>query len=125
MPEVEFWTVNPFLFSECEQLNRVGINFGAAGTRRSGDGTIWLEYPPVASEDFPLDVEIDGETPTYARRHSTSQEGDLSWVKASHLKDFNSVVIDLGRYRGEGRYDIRLHFAKAVAVDSVLVQMRE
>ena len=123
MPEVEVWTVNPFRPAEDGgRLKQLGINFGAAGTRRAEDGTVWLEYPPVASEEFPIGIEVDGDSPRYTRRHSTSQEGDLSWVKASCLTDFSSITIDGGKDQSDGRFDVRLFFAESVPSDAVLLQ---
>ena len=120
MPEVEVWTVNPFKIDE--RVRRIGINLGAAGTRRADSGTVWLEYPPTATEEFPLNVKVDGENVSYKRRHASSQTGDLAWVKASYLSGFSSIAIELGEEQANDRFDVRLYFANPTSGDAILVQ---
>ncbi len=123
MPDVEVWTVNPFELGEvATNVANVGINFGAAGTRRANDGTVWMEYPPVASEKFPIKVSVQGENVVYRRRHSSTQSGELSWVKASHLRNAQSITIDLGKQQANDCFDVRLYFSQPVADDAVAVQ---
>ena len=124
MPEVEVWTVNPFKSeAETTAVSRLGINFGAAGTRRAGDGTVWMEYPPTSSDEFPVPVEIDGEKPSYSRRHASSQTGDLPWVHASALEGFSSIVLKVNSKEEVSRnYTVRCHFPKPVSDDLILVQ---
>ncbi len=43
-------------------MRRVGINFGAPGVRRSGDGLLWLPYPRIRGVSLPsilVSVEMD------------------------------------------------------------------
>ena len=125
MPEVEVWTVNPFK-SEDEQtaISRLGINFGAAGTRRAEDGTVWMEYPPMSSDEFAVSVTIDGEELSWSRRHASSQSGDLPWVHASTLEGFSSIVLKVTSQSANALtgYTVRCHFSKPVSDDVLLVQ---
>ena len=124
MPEVEVWTVNPFTAEDAPAtISRLGINFGAAGTRRAKDGTVWAEYPSASDDAFPVDVRIEGE-PSYSRRHSSTQTGPMPWMTASHVSDFDAIAIQLDDSTSSEsrRYTVRLFFQGQNGGEQVLVQ---
>ncbi|MDB4632500.1 PQQ-binding-like beta-propeller repeat protein [bacterium] len=100
MPDVELWTYNRYGVDSPtdENIERVGINFGAPGDRRSAEGTLWLESPSVGG-DSPLvrvDVEpIEDEKVAYFRRHSSQVESEsaLRWVAASGIYNARKITI--------------------------------
>lgn len=97
MPEMDLWTYSQFGLdgAEGERIQRVGINFGAAGDRRAPDGTLWLEYPDTSGGISPgLGVAVKGDHASYFRRHSTQVTGDgLAWVCSSGLLGAETITI--------------------------------
>lgn len=123
MPDVEVWTLNPFEKPETlGSLTRLGVNFGAAGTRRAADGTVWVEYPPAAEAEFPLPIKLDGNDVKFTRRHSSTQTGDLAWVRASAVQGVDSVELTVAEPDSPQKFSVRLHFATPVSDDWYLVQ---
>lgn len=123
MPDVDVWTMNPFEKPETlGSLTRLGVNFGAAGTRRADDGTVWVEYPPAAEVEFPLELKLDGNNVKFTRRHSSTQTGELPWVHASAVKGVLAVELTVSEPDSPQRFTVRLHFADPVSEDRYLVQ---
>ncbi len=100
MPDVELWTYNRYGVDadEHEAVSRVGINFGAPGDRRDGDGTLWLEHPSVGGSSPAVTVTV--EAPAEAkietfRRHSSQvhTQQSLSWVAASGIRNPKKITI--------------------------------
>ena len=56
-PRAEMWTFNSYEWSGRPVL-RAGINFGAPGDRKAGNGTLWTDWPSVGdkSPDLPVTV---------------------------------------------------------------------
>ncbi|HIJ53866.1 MAG TPA: PQQ-binding-like beta-propeller repeat protein [Planctomycetes bacterium] len=129
MPEVEMWTFNPIKAGDMS-IRRLGINFGAPGDRKAGNGTLWLDYPSVGGPSPAVKMTIAPMKPKWFRSHSSRiHKGVLEWVEASGAKGITSINIKLtasGKKKAESavsepdpladpnqrRYTIRLHFAE-------------
>ncbi|MFV2065933.1 MAG: malectin domain-containing carbohydrate-binding protein, partial [Pirellulales bacterium] len=124
MPDVEVWSVSLVEAPKPnDRVQRVGLNLGAPGDRRTSEGTVWLEYPVVAGEASPLSAEVDGSSARYFRHHgSMITDGELPWVTASGAIDLRRLAIRLGpENNGEKtetrRYTVRLFFAEPEDVE--------
>lgn len=97
MPAMDMWTYSQFGLdgAEGERVRRVGINFGAPGDRRGGDGTLWLDYPDTGAGVSPgVGVTIAGEQAAYFRHHSSRiTGGELPWVGASGIVNPDAIII--------------------------------
>ncbi len=113
MPENEMWTY-PGAQPVAGPIKRLGINFGAPGSRRADDGTLWLDYPHVGGPSPSVPIKITPENPQWFRRHASGLHGPgLTWVAASGAKGVGSVTITLDREATKERtYTVRLHFAE-------------
>lgn len=111
MPDVETWTVNTFTADSSVQ--RIGINFGAPGTRKAIDGTLWIEYPPaIQNAPPPIGIRVQGEQLKYFRRHSSIANGQYGWVIASGVEGVQKVVLTLPVRTDalEATYTVRCYF---------------
>ncbi|MCP5526289.1 MAG: PQQ-binding-like beta-propeller repeat protein [Verrucomicrobiales bacterium] len=123
MPEAEVWTYNLFdaAATKGERILRLGLNLGAPGDRRSADGTLWLDYPPLGGSNAPVVVRLTGNT-DYFRRHPTQvQDPALPWVTASGVEGIESLSVGMvsggGKaatdgHQGARTYTVRLHFSE-------------
>jgi outer membrane protein assembly factor BamB len=103
MPDVEFWT-----FGGKRSNDRVGINLGAPGDRRSDEGTLWVDVPSVGGQSEVIDVAILPKQPKYFRLHSSQLAGGrLKWVAASGVIGANEIRI---KSPAKGRLQLRLVF---------------
>lgn len=95
MPELEFWTISPTAAShtETDQLSRVGVNIGAPGDRRTEDGLLWLEYPPVAGPSPLLSVNLNDDATLFRHHSSSVAAGEESWILASGADNVRKVRI--------------------------------
>lgn len=96
MPEMELWTYSQFGLdaTEGDRIERVGINFGAPGDRRTEDGTLWLEYPSVGGDSPGLPITVTGKSVAYFRHHASQVGGaGLPWVTASGVRDCETITI--------------------------------
>jgi outer membrane protein assembly factor BamB len=96
MPDMEMWSYSLFGLDgeDGDRIERVGVNFGAPGDRRSEEGTMWLEFPEVGGDSPSLQVTVTGERASYFRRHASQVSGPgLPWVAASGVIDCESVRI--------------------------------
>lgn len=127
MPDVEVWTLNPFQLPDEQQgfVSNLGINFGAAGTRRADDGTVWMEYPPAMEDKFPLNMELEGDDAQFSRRHSSSQSGPYSWMKASSMRGFLSFGLQVCDPSAEREFSVQLHFPADVRAEEFYVEGSE
>lgn len=93
------------------KIERVGINFGAPGDRKTEDGTLWLAYPAVGGPSPKVEVRTEPATPEYFYRHSVWMEGGEGWpwVGASGVKGLRSVTVAGLK---PGTYTVRLMFAE-------------
>ena len=97
MPEMEMWTINheARLTEQGQEIDRIGINFGAPGDRVDDNGTLWIEYPPVGGEHPDLDIKVEGD-PGWYRTSSLSFRGEgPSWVGASGVTGATRITIPI------------------------------
>ncbi|MFQ5809770.1 MAG: PQQ-binding-like beta-propeller repeat protein, partial [Armatimonadota bacterium] len=90
MPDAEMWGL-----SRWPEEGPVGVNFGAPGSRRADDRTLWLEFP---STDYQTErpVTIAPENAARFHVHSSRLEGaGLKWVAASGCRGLTSATITL------------------------------
>ncbi len=112
MPEAELWTYGA-VADNTEQVDRIGVNFGAPGDRRDNSGTLWLDYPDVGGPSPTVKLKVDVDKPRWFRRHSSLVAGDgPHWVSASGGIGIRSVTLNLGKTKTPQRYTIRLHFSE-------------
>lgn len=111
MPEVEMWT--SFGTKDVKSaVKRLGLNFGAAGDRKSEDGTLWLEYPSIGGTSPNVQVATKPATPEPFRRHASAVTGPYNWVTSSGVKNINEVTITLGKMESPQKYTVKLYFAE-------------
>lgn len=97
MRELDIWTVNhdASAITKADRIEHIGINFAAPGDRKDDDGTLWLEYPNVAGDSAPLQIDFDGK-PRFTERHpATVESQDLPWVFASGVTGIRNVRINM------------------------------
>ncbi len=121
MPDVEVWTLNTHADPEPGTIRRVGVNFGAPGSRVE-DGLMWVNYPEqrhVSRPSLPVEIETaDGEDPHWFHRHSLRlAAAGPRWVAAGGVEGVRRVrlggLLSDGGNPGSGaRYTVRLHFAE-------------
>ncbi len=113
MPETfEQWAV--WGASSKESLNgkiqRLGLNFGAPGDRKTRDGTLWLDFPSVGGPSPEVDFTTEPAQPETFYQHSLwMQSGEgWPWVAASGVRGLRNA-----RLTGlkNGRYTVKLIFA--------------
>ncbi len=95
MPEVELWSVNTAasVKTHGERIDRVGINFGAAGDRRDTNGLLWLEYPANAGPSPPLKLQWNETTEVFTHHTSVVASSDYPWVMSSGLDGINRLTM--------------------------------
>lgn len=93
------------------KIERIGLNFGAPGDRRTDDGTLWLAYPAVGGPSPKVDVRTEPAAPEYFYRHSVWIEGGEGWpwVGASGVKGMQRVTVAGLK---PGSYTVRLVFTE-------------
>jgi PQQ-like domain len=91
-------------------IERLGINFGAPGDRKTRDGTLWLDYPSVGGPSPEIQVRTEPEKPEFYYKHSLWMKGGQGWpwVAASGVKALRSVTLSGLKL---GTYTVRLTFA--------------
>lgn len=113
MPEAEVWTF--FGAKEVKgTVRRLGLNLGAPGDRRAGDGTLWLEFPSVGGTSPAVQVKTIPARPELFRRHPSQVAGSYGWVASSGAKGLDELKITLTSDAKEPtrRYTVRLYFAE-------------
>jgi outer membrane protein assembly factor BamB len=93
------------------KIERLGINLGAPGDRKTEDGTLWLDYPSVGGPTPEIVVTTLPANPKFTYRHSiwmTPDEKTWPWVAASAATDIQSITIAGFK---PGAYQIKLTFA--------------
>jgi len=92
------------------KIERLGINFGAPGDRKTRDGTLWLDYPSVGGPSPEIQVRTEPEKPEFYYHHSIWMNGGQGWpwVAASGVKALRSATISGIK---SGTYTVRLTFA--------------
>ncbi len=110
MPDAEMWTF--FGNAPVKSVERLGLNFGAPGSRKTEDGTLWLEFPRSGAAAPAVKVTTKPESPEVFRRHSSTVEGPYNWVASSGLKNIKEVTVSLGEAKTPRTYTVRLYFAE-------------
>lgn len=93
------------------KIERIGVNFGAPGDRKTEDGTLWLDYPSVGGPSPEIAVRTEPALPETYYHHSVWIEGGEGWpwVAASGVKNLRSVTMSGLK---PGVYVVRLVFAE-------------
>ncbi|MDA1016860.1 MAG: PQQ-binding-like beta-propeller repeat protein [Planctomycetota bacterium] len=91
------------------KIQRLGVNLGAPGDRKTDDGTLWLNHPDVGGPSPQLSVTTNPEQPEFFYRHSLFMKGGEGWpwVTASGAKGLRSLTIEGLK---PGQYSVRLFF---------------
>ena len=113
MPDNEMWTYNS-LPDPAGRVNRIGVNFGAPGDRRTDDGTLWIDYPSVGGDSPDVPVSTMPETGIYYHHHSARYKGESPlWIAASGVEGLSSFTctVDSAAVRSVP-YTVRLYFAE-------------
>src|SRR5262249_28743924 len=87
-------------------VRHAGINLGAPGNRKSGDGGLWLEYPTAGGPSPRLPVAVTPARPDWFRRHESQVAGGAgpAWVAASGARDIRSLTVTLAPDAKERTY---------------------
>ena len=95
MPEVELWSVNTAasVKTHGQRIDRVGLNFGAAGDRRDTNGLLWLEYPANAGPSPPLKLRWNETTEVVTHHASVAASSDYPWVMSSGLDGITRLTM--------------------------------
>ena len=93
------------------KIERVGINFGAPGDRKTDDGTLWIGHPSVGGPSPKITVRTEPAAPEMYYHHSVWIEGGEGWpwVAASGCKGLRAVTVSGLK---TGSYVVRLTFAE-------------
>lgn len=93
------------------KIERIGLNFGAPGDRKTDDGTLWLGYPAVGGPSPKIAVQTEPAAPETYYHHSVWMEGGEGWpwVAASGCKGLHSVTVSGLK---ASSYVVRLVFAE-------------
>ena len=119
MPEVETWTYRPnqvdFLGqSDLGRVQRLGINLGGQGERRSPNGTLWFGVASPMRQGYALagiPATIKGgrrfQVPT-----ADVESPELNWIFAVGMTDVTSLSVPLSADKNvaEQSYTVRLYF---------------
>jgi hypothetical protein len=92
------------------KIQRIGINLGAPGDRKTRDGTLWLDFPSVGGPSPEIDFVTEPAKPEYFYQHSLWMKKGTgwSWVAASGAKGLRSAKLSGLQ---NGRYTVKLVFS--------------
>ncbi|MDP7019300.1 MAG: PQQ-binding-like beta-propeller repeat protein [Pirellulaceae bacterium] len=109
-PEHEQWS--SWGVGGADDIQRVGVNFGAPGDRMTDAGTLWLEHPQRGGPSPQLQVALEPESAEYFYRHSLWLRGGSGWpwVSASGVKGARAVSVN--GLKPDRTYTVRLFFAE-------------
>jgi outer membrane protein assembly factor BamB len=113
MPEAEMWTFNSIPW-DGTPVRQLGVNLGAPGDRRDGNGLMWFEFPIVGGPSPILDIVAEPAAAKSFYKHSARLGGDgLRWVAASGLRGVGRLTIPLAKGAEDERsFTVRLHFSE-------------
>ena len=92
------------------KIQRLGLNFGAPGDRKTRDGTLWLDHPSVGGPSPEIEIQTEPAQPETFYRHSVWMQGGEGWpwVAASGVKGLRRLTLAGLK---PGRYTVKLVFA--------------
>lgn len=92
------------------KIQRIGINLGAPGDRKTRDGTLWLDFPSVGGPSPEIDFTTEPAKPEYFYQHSLWMKKGTGWpwVAASGAKGLRSAKLSGLK---NGRYTVKLVFS--------------
>lgn len=92
------------------KIQRIGINFGAPGDRKTRDGTLWLDYPSVGGPSPEIELKTEPEKPEFFYQHSLwMKKGEgWPWVAASGVHGLRRVTLSGLK---NGRCTLKLTFS--------------
>ena len=92
------------------KIQRIGINLGAPGDRKTRDGTLWLDFPSVGGPSPEIDFVTEPAKPEYFYQHSLWMKKGTGWpwVAASGAKGLRSAKLSGLQ---NGRYTVKLVFS--------------
>jgi hypothetical protein len=92
------------------KIQRIGINLGAPGDRKTRDGTLWLDFPSVGGPSPEIDFITEPTKPDYFYQHSLwmKKGNGWPWVAASGAKGLRSAKLSGLK---NGRYTVKLIFS--------------
>lgn len=92
------------------KIQRIGINLGAPGDRKTRDGTLWLDFPSVGGPSPEIDFVTEPAKPEYFYQHSLwmKKGSGWPWVAASGARGLRSAQLSGLQ---NGRYTVKLVFA--------------
>jgi len=108
-----------YFLSRRKPILRVGINFGAPGDRRAGNGTLWLEWPPNEGPSPEIQLEmLPVEARIYTHDPSWVKAGGFDWITASGALGVSEINLRLAdeveedETPPERSYCVSLYFAE-------------
>ncbi|MBL9181049.1 MAG: PQQ-binding-like beta-propeller repeat protein [Verrucomicrobiaceae bacterium] len=92
------------------KIQRIGINLGAPGDRKTRDGTLWLDFPSVGGPSPEIDFITEPAKPEFFYQHSLWMKKGTGWpwVAASGAKGLRSAKLSGLQ---TGRYTVKLVFS--------------
>lgn len=121
MPLAEMWTYTELPTDKAGAIERLGVNFGAPGSRLDRKSeTLWLAYPVqvLPAPEVSLGVEVDDDA-VWFHQHSAVIADDgqgVPWVAASGVIGIRQLRMSgLAKSKSHAeapRYRVRLHFAE-------------
>jgi len=92
------------------KIQRIGINLGAPGDRKTRDGTLWLDFPSVGGPSPEIDFVTEPAKLEYFFQHSLWMKKGTGWpwVAASGVKGLRSAKLSGLQ---NGRYTVKLVFS--------------
>ena len=92
------------------KIQRIGINLGAPGDRKTRDGTLWLDYPSVGGPSPEIDFVTEPAKPEFFYQHSLWMKKGTGWpwVAASGAKGLRNAKLSGLQ---NGRYTVKLVFS--------------
>jgi hypothetical protein len=92
-----------------ENIQRVGINFGAPGDRMTENGTLWLDYPSRGGPSPEVSVSIEPKSAESFYQHSLFVKGGTAWpwVAASGVEGAEAITVAGLK---PGTYSVQLYF---------------
>ncbi len=122
MPETEMWTFSAYEDARRAPVIRLGVNFGAPGSRIDGNGVMWVNHPrdrQVPSPRLPLQIETNSSPRWFAGHSLDIREGNgvHRWVAASGLEaeirmEISGLSYTAGADGASPGYLLRMHFAE-------------